>query len=785
MIRTNPFNNVLHEESKGNSETIPPKKTNSLNQEHNFPSRPYAYEQQQEISQSSYQHYQDGALSETEISKQEYEVMKQFNCSEEFINATTNIFPKNSVTLSGLSIPIGITFSPLSPNITPEQIPLLDYQDKNIPRCVDCKAYMNPFIKFIDNGNKWECNICKAINSTENDYYCALDGSGQRLDKFEKPELCNGTYEYIASKSYWKKDRNPIQACYIFLIDVSLNAINSGSLNAILESIKDVISNVYFYNGENTKIGIITYDSSIHFYSFGKTLNQPQMFCVNDNEMFVPTIKENLLLSIKDAKERLLSIIDFIQNTFTTSSVKDSTKLFNALDASYQILRGTGGKVVLFSASNAINSIPLMNSDEVKTNTQEQKMYTPSDNGKLKSLGIRLTNENISVDIFAFSENTFINLLTLNEICDNSNGNIFLYKNFKLDIHYKNLFNQIRRLLSHEIAYEAVLKIRISHGYTIQDFLTPVLRYNNELFVTSTIDSDQHYQLTLGFINQAQLNENNSKTLNENFVYFQCALLYSFGDGTRRIRIHNKCYPVSSRPLDIYNAVNAISMACWYTKKTINTLYKNKAIANSVIETETQFSTFISSMFSSQMTLKRELPDNLIYLPLYVLGLIKQRVFCVNEIDKKYDIDLSNYLRIKMLKLSSEELLSFLYPRIYCLNEMLEDESLGTYSENSIILPNIISTRYESMEKGSAYLIDNGYMLIMYLTQNLDKRILQLLFQVNSIEEIVFPLLEDNVFEMLNPFKERLMNIVDNIRGNKSIFQNMIFIIEGTEGEKM
>lgn len=185
------------------------------------------------------------------------------------------------------------------------------------------------------------------------------------------------------------------------------------------------------------------------------------------------------------------------------------------------------------------------------------------------------------------------------------------------------------------------------------------------------------------------------------------------------------------------------------------------------------------------MTLKKELPDNLIYLPFYVLGLIKQRVFCVNEIDKKYDIDLSNYLRIKMLKLSAEELLSFLYPRIYCINQLIDDESLGTYSGDNFNLPNIISTHYESFENDGAYLIDNGYMLILYIKQGIDTRLLNLLFQVNTTDEIVFPLFEDKVFEVLNPFKERLMNIVDYIRGNKSMFQNMMFVVEGGDGEKM
>ena len=134
----------------------------------------------------------------------------------------------------------------------------------------------------------------------------------------------------------------------------------------------------------------------------------------------------------------------------------------------------------------------------------------------------------------------------------------------------------------------------------------------------------------------------------------------------------------------------------------------------------------ISSMFSYQMSLKKELPDNLIYLPLYVLGLIKQRVFCKNELDKKYDIDLSNFLRVKLLRASTEEILSFIYPKIYFLNQLIEDETIGTYDENEgIKLPNVISTHYESMEDDGLYLIDNGFLLIIYVKLQIEQKLLK------------------------------------------------------------
>ena len=69
------------------------------------------------------------------------------------------VFPSNSETLAQLSLPIAISLCPMKN--TGLDIPFVDYGEKNIPRCPNrnCRAYLNPFVKFIDGGEKWICNI--------------------------------------------------------------------------------------------------------------------------------------------------------------------------------------------------------------------------------------------------------------------------------------------------------------------------------------------------------------------------------------------------------------------------------------------------------------------------------------------------------------------------------------------------------------------------------------------------------------------------------------------------
>jgi hypothetical protein len=96
---------------------------------------------------------------------------------------------------------------------------------------------------------------------------------------------------------------------------------------------------------------------------------------------------------------------------------------------------------------------------------------------------------------------------------------------------------------------------------------------------------------------------------------------------------------------------------------------------------------------SSQQSLKKELPNNLVFLPLYVLGMLKHRVCCKDELEKKLDVDLSNYLRIKLQKLSIDDMMPFVYPRIYPFHQILINPAIGSYDENGIIVLHEVITK--------------------------------------------------------------------------------------------
>ena len=796
MIRKNPFSSISSNNSINNNDNGSNMNRNNINY----------------YNKNSQSNYSEKSVEDPqfEIIKHEYNTkIKLLNSPSNFITSSSEILPSNQNTLSQLNIPISISISPFNNNSSYYEIPLIDYGANSIPRCKNkkCEAFLNPFVKFIENGEKWICNFCGQENDTEDHYFCDLDKNGERLDINTKTELCYGSYEFKTNKSYWKKNKSPTRAFFIFVIETSLSAIDSGFLSACVESIKDAINNDIFYNGDNVNISIITYNTNVDFYSYGEKFTQPQMLSVVDDPAFLPTSKINLVLNLDDDKEKILQILDLIQNTFNRNNTniinnncKDSEKIFSALNGAFLLGNKLGAKIIIFSSSNIIGNLPKMNGGLDKNATKEQMAYSCHDVKKLETMGINLTNENMSVDIFLSAEKP-MKLLTLYQLCEYTNGNFYFFKKFNIDLHYKNIFNQIRRVLSRPICWEGLNKLQFSNGLTISNYITPVLIIKNDLFVFPTLDSDQNFLFNIGYNNDKNEEnntenkknnnifnfENTKNNNNNNYVYIQSSLLYSYGDGQRRIRVHNLCLPMSNNPRVIYESMNAEIIASYYLKLTNDKLYKNKNLASSIIFTDTQFKFFIEKLLSNQNKIKKELPGNLEYLPLYMIGLFKHRLFCKDEIDKNYDIDISNFLRTKLQKLSTKEIISYICPTIYYLNDIDTNGKIGEYDEDTGMfnLPPVISCTKGALKEDGLYLIDNGYLLVLYVRKKIDSNIIQELFGVSDLSFITMIINEDNVFAEKNKYKEKLMNIIDFIREGKSVFQNLIFVFEGSGGERI
>ena len=727
-------------------------------------------------------------LTKTNLNEEAFEAKyNKHNSSKDYLRTTINIFPKNEIQMNQLSIPIGLIISPSSSYTQEGDIPVLDYGEENdAPRCKNekCKAFINPFVKFMNNSENWECNICKCINKTEDYYYESVDKNGKKIDQDTKLELNNGTYEFILNKSYWKNNRTPNTPNYYFLIDTSNKAVQSGFSQCVLETIKDCINNNYFYNYDifNIKICIITYDTSINFYSINPNGNQFTMLSVTDKDIFIPTNKNNLLVNLKDNKNKLIQIIESIQNSLLNlnNEIKDATKIFDAVK-SVNVLGGpSGGKIMLFSGSN-INLLEEMNDPNNNENNKNINKNLERGAQKLSKLGIEVTYNNYSINIFQ-SANEFIKLLSLNQLSDNSNGSIFFYKNFNYDIHYKNIYNQIKRVLTNETQLEGTLKLRLSNGYYIKEYMTSVLLYNRKLFVFPCHEVDQKYSVLLSIKPQDELEENELVNKFDDYIYIQACLLFSYGDGTRRLRVHNLCLPVSSNNKDIFESIDVECLSAFYAQKITHLMYKTRNLTDSIIQNEKNIFSLINEYFNNANSFKRELNSKMQLFILYVLGILKLNLFNRNN-DKGFlkDIDLSNYFRLKLLTSNVEEIIVFIYPRIYKLDECTELKN-GEF-------PLIINDSLESFNNGYLFLIDNGFYLLLYFKKNINNIICQDIFGVNSFDEInYFQINESNIFDNNNnygKYKNKIREIIDSIRSYKSLFQDLYFIFEGINDENI
>ena len=71
------------------------------------------------------------------------------------------------------------------------------------------------------------------------------------------------------------KVRPPMPPVYFFVIDVSVSAVNSGMVATTAAAIKSCLESLP--GAERTRIGFLTFDQHLHFYSLKASLTQPQM----------------------------------------------------------------------------------------------------------------------------------------------------------------------------------------------------------------------------------------------------------------------------------------------------------------------------------------------------------------------------------------------------------------------------------------------------------------------------------------------------------------------------
>uniref|UniRef100_A0A2K6MWS4 SEC24 homolog A, COPII coat complex component n=1 Tax=Rhinopithecus bieti TaxID=61621 RepID=A0A2K6MWS4_RHIBE len=265
-----------------------------------------------------------------------HEDIQKLNCNPELFRCTLTSIPQTQALLNKAKLPLGLLLHPFKDLV---QLPVVT--SSTIVRCRSCRTYINPFVSFLDQ-RRWKCNLCYRVNDVPEEF---LYNPLTRVygEPHRRPEVQNATIEFMAPSEYMLRPPQP--PVYLFVFDVSHNAVETGYLNSVCQSLLDNLD--LLPGNTRTKIGFITFDSTIHFYSLQEGLSQPQMLIVSDIEdVFIP-MPENLLVNLNESKELVQDLLKTLPQMFT-KTLETQSALGPALLAAFKLMSPTGGRMSVF-----------------------------------------------------------------------------------------------------------------------------------------------------------------------------------------------------------------------------------------------------------------------------------------------------------------------------------------------------------------------------------------------------------------------------------------------------
>ncbi|KAJ0002719.1 hypothetical protein NQD34_007868 [Periophthalmus magnuspinnatus] len=536
--------------------------------------------------------------------------LKKVNCSPETFRCTLTSIPQTQALLNKARLPLGLLLHPFRDL---QHLPVIT--SNTIVRCRSCRTYINPFVTFLDQ-RRWKCNLCYRINDVPDEfmYNPVTRAYGE---PHRRPEVQNSTVEFIASSDYMLRPPQP--AVYLFVLDVSHNAVEAGYLKYFCDCL---LENLHSLPGDaRTRVGFLTFDSTIHFYNLQDGLSQPQMLVVSDiDDVFIPS-HDNLMVSLKESKELVKELLSSLPSMFAHTRETRSA-LGPALQAAFKLMTPTGGRVSVFHTQLPTLGPGLLQSREdpnQRSSTKVVQHLGPATDF-YKKLALDCSGQQIGVDLFLLSSQ-YSDLSSLACMSKYSAGSVYYYPSFH-HIHNPSQLEKfqgdLERYLTRKIGFEAVMRIRCTKGLSIHTFHGNFFVRSTDLLSLANVNPDSALAVQMSI---------EDSLADSSLACFQAALLYTSSKGKRRIRVHTLCLPVVTQLSEVYAGADVQAVTCLLANMAIDRsvssglLDARDALVNAVVDLVGAYRSSVSNLQQSGLVL----PSSMRLFPLYILALLKQK----------------------------------------------------------------------------------------------------------------------------------------------------------------
>ena len=641
------------------------------------------------------------------------------SCDRAYMRMSTSCMPNSSSLRSRWNLPLGIIVHPMSP-LGPE-VPVVDLGGAGIVRCRRCRTYVNPYVGFTDGGRRWRCNVCAHLNEVPVEYFCTLDERGQRRDVAQRPELCLGSVEYVAPAEYMV--RPPMPPVYFFAIDVTGN-LGAGVLATVARVAKQCLGEIDS-GGGRTQVGVITYDArSVHFYTMKAGSSAPQMSVVTDLEdIFLPQ-PEDLLVNLDDCRAAMESFFDTLPSAFEAAasaaaaspSGAPPSSLIAAVQAAQIVMGHIGGKLLFFQGGLP-SGLRLREHDAAPAyGTDREPTLRQPASQQYKKLAAECSRMQICIDMFVCAKRDerassataagggvmSADVATVGALPKYTGGQLYYYGGGGPCA--PSIDRDMMRCLTRRTGWESVMRIRCGKGVRIGSFHGNFFIRSSDLLAIPAVDEDKTYAVQL---------MHDETMVTSSTCFFQCALLYTSGNGERRIRVHSLSVPVVSDLGEMYAGADARACAGMLAVQAAEKLSANKI---------NEVRSFVESRLAATLREYRGLyaahvrgnfgrfvyPSTLANLLPYTLGLLRSGLLRGGA---DVPMDERSASMASVLSAGLETRLLALYPAVV----PLLDEASTKSPADTALAGRRLPPSMTMMREDAAYVIGDGQKIVVWL----------------------------------------------------------------------
>ncbi|XP_078660545.1 protein transport protein Sec24C-like isoform X2 [Branchiostoma floridae x Branchiostoma belcheri] len=720
----------------------------------------------------------------------------QGNCNPAFMRATMYNIPCTADMYKQCSVPMSLVIKPFA-QLKPQeaQLCVVDHGTAGPVRCNRCKAYMCPFMQFVEGGRRFMCSFCSCVTDVPDTYFAHLDHTGRRIDVYQRPELACGSYEFIATLDYCKQRSVPVQPvsqagdgsaesdvnnqppnppAFIFMIEASYNSVKNGMLPLLTKHLKGLLDTLPREDGQDEssiRVGFVTFNKVLHFYNVKGTLAQPQMLVVSDvADVFLPLL-DGFLVTVQEARAVIDSLLEQIPQMFSDTRETEIC-LGPVVQAGLEALKAAdcAGKLFVFQTSLPLAEAPgkLKNRDDRKLlGTDKEKTLFQPQTSFYQTLGKDCVAQGCCVDIFLFP-NQYVDVATVSEVCKLTGGQLYKYNFFTTEQtgqHHnpmeavndgERFIQDLTQDIQRPIVFDAIMRVRTSTGFRPTDFLGNFYMSNTTDVELAAMDCDK--AVAVDFKHDDKLSE-------ELGAYVQCAVLYTSVSGQRRLRVHNLSLNCCSTMADLYKSCEMDAIMNILSKQAVRSVVNStpKAIREQLMaQCANILATYRKNCASPSSAGQLILPECMKLLPLYVNCVLKSDALQGGAETSTDDRAWLMHL-LSSMDISSSG--AFFYPRLLPLHNLSPDKD---------DVPTAIRCSIERLKDNGVYLLENGVSMFMWIGMNVDAEWIQSVFGVQSVAQIDID--SGTLLSLDNPLSARVRNLVQHIRSQRSRFMKLTIV---------